>query len=113
MVTGPSQERTAGAVRGFVINGDELSKKGRYGAAEGLYQRALILVERTLGGLYPMMAEVLESYADLLVKTDRRAKAIAMQKRAAAVWTGLCSPLLSNASGRPAVTCVRARKRRF
>jgi uncharacterized protein YifE (UPF0438 family) len=86
MVIGRSQERTAVAVRSFVIWGEELSKKRRYAAAEKLYRRALVLVERTFGGLHPMTAEVLECYADLLAKTDRQAEAIAMKKRAEVVW---------------------------
>ena len=86
MLIESSQERTAVAVRSFVIWGDELSKKGRDAAVERLYQRALALVERTFGELHPMVAEVLECYADLLVKTDRCAEAIAMKNRAEGVW---------------------------
>jgi hypothetical protein len=86
MTPEPSQESTAAAVRSFLIWGEEFSKKRRYRAAEKLYQRALILVERSLGASHPMAAEVLECYADLLMKTDRRSEAIVMKNRAAAVW---------------------------
>ena len=86
MVIGASQERTAVAVRSFVIWGEELSKKGQYAAAEKLYQRARGLVERTLGQQHPMMAEVLECYSDLLVRTNRRTEAIAMKSRSKAIW---------------------------
>ena len=86
MVIGASQERTAVAARSFVIWGEELSKKGRYGAAEKLYQRARGLVERTLGQQHPMMAEVLECYSDLLVRTNRSAEGIAMKSRSEAIW---------------------------
>lgn len=86
MVVGPSQEKTAVAVRSFVIWAEELSKKRRYAAAEKLYQRALTLVERSLGAFHPMMGEVLESYAELLVKMDRRAEGIVMKSRAEVVW---------------------------
>ena len=73
MVIGATQERTAVAARSFVIWGEELSKKGRYAAAEKLYQRAWGLIERTMGTQHPMMAEVLECYSDLLVRTNRSA----------------------------------------
>ncbi len=86
MVIGPTQETTAVAARSFVIWAEDFSKKRRYAAAEKLYQRALTLVERDLGALHPMMGEVLESYAELLVKTDRRAEGIVMKNRAEAVW---------------------------
>jgi hypothetical protein len=86
MVIGASQERTAGTARSLVIWGEELSKKGRYAAAETLYQRARGLVERTLGQQHPMMAEVLECYSDLLVRTNRSAEGIAMKSRSEAIW---------------------------
>jgi cold shock CspA family protein len=86
MVIGPSQDKTSAAVRSFVIWGEELSRKGRYAPAERVYQRALSLVERTLGTSHPLTAEVLECYAELLVRTDRRAEGIAMKSRAEAVW---------------------------
>jgi hypothetical protein len=51
-----------------------------------LYQRALGLVERTLGQQHPITAEVLECYADLLVKTNRPAEGIAMKTPSEAIW---------------------------
>jgi len=81
-----TQERTAVAVRSFVMWGEELSKKGRYAAAEKLYERARGLVERTLGQQHPMMAEVLECYSNLLVRTNRSAEGIAMKSRSEAIW---------------------------
>ena len=86
MVIGATQERTAVTARSFVIWGEELSKKGRYAAAEKLYQRARGLVERTLGQQHPMMAEVLECYSDLLVRTNRSTEGIAMKSRSEAIW---------------------------
>lgn len=86
MVRGTAQEKTSAAALSYVICGNELSRKGRYAAAELLYQRALVLVERTFGTLHPITAEVLECYADLLAKTDRQAEATAMKHRAEAVW---------------------------
>jgi hypothetical protein len=85
VVTEATQERTAAAVRSFVMWGEELSKKGRYAAAEKLYERARGLVERTLGQQHPMMAEVLECYSDLLVRTNRSAEGIAMKSRSEAI----------------------------
>jgi hypothetical protein len=76
------------AARSFVIWAEEFARKGRYAAAEKLYQRALALVERTLGASHPMAAEVLECYADLLARTNRSSEAIAMKSRADAVWSG-------------------------
>ena len=80
------QEKTAATARSFVIWGEELSKKGRYAAAEKLYQRALGLVERTLGQQHPLTAEVLECYAELLAKTNRRVEGIAMKTGSEAIW---------------------------
>jgi len=80
------QEKTAAAARSFVIWGEELSKKGRYAAAEKLYQRALSLVEETLGQEHPLTAEVLECYAELLAKTNRRVEGTAMKIRSEAIW---------------------------
>ncbi len=80
------QEKTAATARSFVIWGEELSKKGRYAAAEKLYQRALGLVEGTLGQQHPLTAEVLECYAELLAKTNRRVEGIAMKSRSEAIW---------------------------
>lgn len=78
--------KSSAAARSYVISGNTLSRKGRYAAAENLYQRALILAEGTVGTLHPVMAEVLECYADLLARTDRQAEATAMKLRAEAIW---------------------------
>ena len=86
MLIGLGQQKTAAAARSLVIWGEELSRKGRYAAAERLYQRATGLVERTWGRQHPMMAEVLECYADLLVRTNRADEANAMKTRSAAIW---------------------------
>ncbi len=86
MFIGAGQEKTAVTARSFVIWGEELSKKGRYAAAERLYQRALGLVEGTLGQQHPLTAEVLECYAELLARTNRRAEGIAMKTRSEAIW---------------------------
>src|SRR5258705_12856311 len=86
MVIGTTQEATAVAARRFLIWGEEFSRKGRYAAAEKLYQRAWGLIERTLGRQHPMMAEVLECYSDLLRRTNRSAEGVAMKKRAEVIW---------------------------
>jgi hypothetical protein len=86
MVTGTAREKSSAAARSFVIWGNEFSRKGRYAAAETLYQRALRLAEKTLGRFHPITAEVLECYAELLAKTNRQAESAALKKRAKAVW---------------------------
>ena len=86
MVIGATPETSAVAARSFVIWGEKLSKRERYAAAEKLYQRAWSLVERTLGHQHPMMAEVLECYSDLLIRTNRSAEGIAMKSRSEAIW---------------------------
>src|SRR5260370_2166336 len=91
MVIGATQESSAVAARSFVIWGEELSKNGRYAAAEKLYQRARGLVERTLGQQHPMMAEVLECYSDLLVRTNRSAEGIAMKSRSETISRAYCA----------------------
>lgn len=111
MVIEVTQERTAVAARGFLIWGEELSRKGHYAAAESLYQRARSLVERTLGQYHPMMAEVLECYSELLLKTDRQAEGIAMKSRAEAIWEAYAPRVLSMApSRRTCRTCVAERE---
>lgn len=74
------------AVRRFLIWGEELSRKKRYAAAERLYQRAWGVVEKALGPKHPMMAEVLECYADLLTRTGRASEGSAMKRRSEAIW---------------------------
>jgi hypothetical protein len=86
MVTGTTQEKTSAAARSFVIWANQFSRKGHHAAAETLYQRALVLAERTLGPLHPVTAEVLECYADLLARTARLSEATAMKHRAEAIW---------------------------
>jgi hypothetical protein len=86
MANEATQETTAVAARRLVIWGEELSRKGRYAAAEKLYQRAWRLVEKTLGHKHPMMAEVLECYSDLFMTTNRSAEGLAMKNRAEAIW---------------------------
>ena len=86
MVTGANKETPAVAARGFLIWGEEFSRKGQYAAAERLYQRAWGLVERTLGRQHPMMAEVLECYSGLLKRTNRAAEGIALRNRSEAIW---------------------------
>jgi hypothetical protein len=81
-----TQEMTAVAARRLVIWGEEFSRKGHYAAAERLYQRARRLVEKTLGHKHPMMAEVLECYSDLFMRTNRSAEGLAMKNRAEAIW---------------------------
>lgn len=86
MITRTHPEKTSAEARSLVICGIELSRKGRYAAAETLYQRALALAEGTLGTLHPVTAEVLECHAELLAKTDRQPEATALKHRAEAVW---------------------------
>ena len=86
MAKDATQETTALAARRLVIWGEELSRKGQHAAAEKLYQRAWASVERTLGHRHPMMAEVLECYSNLLVRTNRRAEGTAMKNRADVIW---------------------------
>ncbi len=101
MVVGATQERTAVEARSFAIWGEEFSKKGRYAAAEKLYQRAQGLVEKDLGPYHPMMAEVLECYSNLLLKTDRRAEATTMKRRSQAIWELYARRPVSNSHADP------------
>jgi hypothetical protein len=86
MITGTAPEKASAAARSFVIWANEFSRKGRHAVAETLYQRALMLAEKTLGRFHPVTAEVLECYADLLAKTHRQDESAAMKRRAKAVW---------------------------
>ena len=105
MFVGSTQDESAVAARSFVICGEEFSRKGRYAAAEKLYQRAQGLVEKTLGPYHPMMAEVLESYSGLLLKTGRGAEATAMKSRSEAIWEAYAPrPLSSPDSDAPCRT---------
>lgn len=96
MMIAIDREKSSAAARSFVISGNTLSRRGRYAAAENLYQRALILAEGTVGRLDPVMAEVLECYADFLAKTDRQAEATAMKLQAEAIWRA-CFPRICRA----------------
>ena len=89
----PKPEKATIAARSFVICGEELSRKGRYADAERLYRRALTLVERKLGAWHPITAEVLDCYADLLLKTERFGEGVALKRRAYAAWKVCCPPL--------------------
>jgi Tetratricopeptide repeat len=108
MVIGANQETATVRARSFVIWGEDLSKKGRYAAAEKLYQRAQGLVQETLGSYHPMMAEVLESYSGLLLKTDRRAEAAAMKSRSEAIWEAYAPRPLSTSHSDPPCRTYRA-----
>ena len=60
--------------------------QGKYDGAEPLYQRALTLIEHTLGPEHPNMAAALDNYADLLRKMQREAEAETAETRAKAIW---------------------------
>jgi hypothetical protein len=47
----------------------------RYAEAEPLYQRSLAILEDSSPPNYPVLIEVLDSYALLLIKTERKAEA--------------------------------------
>lgn len=96
MVIRTDKETTAVTARSLLIWGEEFSRKGRYAAAEKLYQRAWRLVERTLGQQHPMMAEVLECYSDLLRRTNRSAEGISLKNRAEAIWRAYGSRFCRN-----------------
>jgi len=59
---------------------------GRLAEAKPLYQRALALIERTLGPEHPNLAATLDNYADLLRKMQRAAEAETAEARAKAIW---------------------------
>jgi len=86
MVIRAAEETAAVTARSFLIWAEKNRKKGRYEAAERLYQRARGLVEKTLGQQHPMMAEVLECYSELLASANRPGEALAMRKRSKTIW---------------------------
>lgn len=49
-------------------------------------QRALTLLERTLGPEHPNLAAALDNYADLLRKMQHKAEAETAEARAKAIW---------------------------
>jgi len=55
--------------------------QGKYEEAEPLYQRALAIVEKTLG-VHPNVALCLENYAGLLEKMKREDEAAKLRERA-------------------------------
>ena len=59
--------------------------QGKYAEAEALYQRALAILEKSLGPEHPDVAQVLENYADLLRETGRGEEASSMEARAQAI----------------------------
>ena len=56
-----------------------------YAEAEPLYRRALAILEKALGPEHPNVAQVLENYAELLRKTNRKTEAAKMEARAKAI----------------------------
>jgi len=59
------------------------------------------------------MAEVLECYADVLVRTNRQAEGLAMKSRSEAIWRGL-TPLVSiDLTAKPLQPKALGRPRRF
>ncbi len=70
-----------------ILNGREITiflydNQSKYAEAEPLYQRSLAIREKALGPDHPHVATSLESYADLLRKTGRKADAVYMEVRA-------------------------------
>ncbi len=59
--------------------------RGRYRAAEPLFERALRILEKALGPEHPRVATALESYALLLRKTGRQEEAVELKARAKAI----------------------------
>ncbi len=59
--------------------------QGRYEAAEPLYKRALVMLEKALGPEHPNVAKPLENYAALLRETERSWEAAKMEARAEAI----------------------------
>ncbi len=59
--------------------------QGRYAEAEPLYERALAILEKTLGPEHPNLASTLENYSALLREVGRDAEAADMEARAEAI----------------------------
>ena len=60
-------------------------QQGQYGLAEPLYQRAIRIRERSLGIDHTFVADTLELYAELLMKTDRVTEASRLLTRARSI----------------------------
>ena len=87
------------ALRAYEVSGPESAQLARvlyhlatlcharkeYTEAEALYQRALVLTQRTLGSCHRKLATRLEGYARLLKHTNRHGRAAQMQARARAI----------------------------
>ncbi len=63
--------------------GNQFSQQGKY--AEALFRRALAIIEKVVGPDHPKVAATLESYADLLRKTNREYEALKMEARTNAI----------------------------
>ena len=59
--------------------------QGQYPHAEPFLQRALTIVEHTLGAAHPVVATSLENYAELLRRLDRQTEAGVLEARARAI----------------------------
>ena len=58
---------------------------GKYGEAEPLYKRAIIIRVKSLGWKHPQVKTGIENLATLYRETDREAEAEKLEKRAAAM----------------------------
>jgi len=65
--------------------------QGNYAEAEIFCQRALAICEKTLGPDHPDMAFILEDYAKLLRKTNRKREAVTFERRAKIIQVKLHS----------------------
>jgi len=85
MFIGAGQEKTAVTAQLRHLGRGTLQERTVCCCRETL-SSALGLVEGTLGQQHPLTAEVLECYAELLAKTNRRVEGIAMKSRSEAIW---------------------------
>ena len=60
---------------------EAVASQGHHGRAKPIYERALSIYQATLGADDPRTVRVLNAYADLLVKLDRRDEAEALKAR--------------------------------
>jgi tetratricopeptide (TPR) repeat protein len=59
--------------------------QGKYTAAEPLYKRSLVMLEKAYGPDHPAVATALSNYAQLLQATGRSAEAAQLEARARAI----------------------------
>jgi tetratricopeptide (TPR) repeat protein len=94
--SGPSETRLATSLNNLAALA---MAQGQYPQAEPFFQRALTMLEHTLGSAHPVVATSLENYAELLRRMDRHTEAVTVETHAHAMRAKHATERPSKAGG--------------